>query len=104
RLGRAAAVVAGLRPAGEPILKGGTGMAKLLITGTHGAEDPTRASMPFHVAKGAKEAGHDVDLVLANDAPVVPRNAGRDTLPGAGLPPLKDLVQFVVDNKLRVYV
>jgi predicted peroxiredoxin len=79
-------------------------MAKLLITGTHGAEDPTRASMPFHIAKGAKEAGFDVDIVLANDAPVVLKDAVRDSLQGVGLPPLKDLLQFAVDNNLRVYV
>jgi uncharacterized protein len=79
-------------------------MAKLLITGTHGAEDPTRASMPFHIAKGAKEAGFDVDLVLANDAPLVLKDAVRDSLQGVGLPPLKDLMQFAVENELRVYV
>jgi predicted peroxiredoxin len=42
-------------------------MAKLLLTGTHGAEDPTRATMPFHVAKGAIEAGHDVSISLMAD-------------------------------------
>jgi predicted peroxiredoxin len=66
--------------------------------------DPTRASMPFHVAKGAKEGGYDVDIVLANDAPVVLRNVVRDSLQGVGLPPLKDLVQFAVEGKIRVYV
>src|SRR5438874_7903944 len=46
-------------------------MAKLLITGTHGTDDPTRASMPFHLAKGAKEAGCDVEINLAIDAPLI---------------------------------
>jgi len=43
-------------------------MARLLVSGTHGPDDPTRASLPFHIAKGAKEAGYDVAIVLANDA------------------------------------
>lgn len=79
-------------------------MAKLLITGTHGAEDPTRASMPFHIAKGAKEAGYDVEIVLANDAPVVLKDAVRDSLLGVGMPSLKELFQFAIDNQVRVYV
>jgi predicted peroxiredoxin len=79
-------------------------MAKLLITGTHGAEDPTRASMPFHIAKGAKEAGYDVDIVLAANGPLILKDAVRDSLQGVGLPPLKDLMQFAVENHLRVYV
>lgn len=79
-------------------------MAKLLITGTHGAEDPTRASMPFHIAKGAKDAGYDVEIVLANDAPVVLKDAVRDSLLGVGMPSLKELFQFAVDNQVRVYV
>jgi predicted peroxiredoxin len=79
-------------------------MAKLLITGTHGAEDPTRASLPFHIAKGAKEAGFDVEINLAVDAPVVLKAAVMDSLHGVGMPPLKELVQFAIENKIRVYV
>ena len=66
-------------------------MAKFLITGTHGADDPTRASLPFHIAKGAKEAGHDVGIVLAVDSPVILKDALRSSLFGVGMPPLKDL-------------
>ena len=79
-------------------------MAKLLITGTHGAEDPTRASMPFHIAKGAKEAGFDVEINLAVDAPTVLKAAVTGSLHGVGMPPLKELVQFAIDNKIHVYV
>ena len=79
-------------------------MAQLLITGTYGTDDPTRASMPFHIAKGAKEAGFDVAVVLANDAPVVLKDAVRDSLLGVGMPAFKDLFQFAVDNGVKVYV
>lgn len=79
-------------------------MPKLLITGTHGTSDPTRASMPFHFAKGAKEAGFDVGIVLVNDAPVILKDAVRESILGVGIPALKDLFQFAVDNQVRVYV
>lgn len=79
-------------------------MARFLITGTHGPEDPTRASMPFHIAKGAKEAGHDVGVVLAVDAPFILKDSVKDSLFGVGMPPLKDLMQFAIENNVRVYV
>jgi predicted peroxiredoxin len=46
-------------------------MPTLLITATRGQEDSSRAGMPFFVAKGAKEAGIDVGIVLALDATVL---------------------------------
>ena len=79
-------------------------MPKLLITGTHGTDDPTRASMPFHFAKGAKEAGFDVEVVLANDAPLLLKDAVREGVLGVGVPALKDLFQFAIENNIRVYV
>jgi predicted peroxiredoxin len=79
-------------------------MAKIVITGTHGADDPTRASMPFHIAKGAIEAGHNVEVVLANDAPLIMKDAVRDSILGVGIPALKDLFQFAIDSNVRVYV
>jgi len=33
-------------------------MPTLLYNGTHGPDDPTRATMPFHFAAGAVDAGH----------------------------------------------
>jgi predicted peroxiredoxin len=79
-------------------------MAKLLLTGTHGADDPTRATMPFHVARGAIEAGHQVSISLMADAPAILKNELRDTITGVAVPPLKDLLQFAIEKGVRVYV
>ena len=43
-------------------------MTKILYVGTHGTDDPTRASLPFHMALGAIEAGHSVEINIAGDA------------------------------------
>ena len=43
-------------------------MAKLLVTATYGVDNATRAGLPFFVARGAKESGIDVGIVLAGDA------------------------------------
>jgi predicted peroxiredoxin len=79
-------------------------MAKLLVTGTHASDDGTRATMPFHVAKGAIEAGHQVSISLMADGPLVLKNDIRDAIVGVAVPPLKDLMQFAIEKGVRVYV
>ena len=79
-------------------------MPKLLISGTHGPGDPTRATMPFHIGKGARESGHDVAIVLANDAPLIMKDAVRDAIQGVGMPSLKELFEFAISNNIRVYI
>jgi hypothetical protein len=32
-------------------------MTTIVYAGTHGPDDPTRATLPFHLANGALEAG-----------------------------------------------
>jgi predicted peroxiredoxin len=79
-------------------------MAKLLLSGTHGPDDPTRATLPFHMAKGAIEAGHEVSISLIADAAFLMKNDIRDVIVGVAMPPLKDLFQFAVEKGVRVYV
>jgi predicted peroxiredoxin len=83
--------------------KGGVTMARLLIISTHGSEDPTRAGLAFFMAKGAVEAGHKPEIVLAGDASVLARKVVADSVLPLGIPPLKELVQFALDNKVPVY-
>jgi predicted peroxiredoxin len=78
-------------------------MARLLIISTHGSEDPTRAGLAFFMAKGAVEAGHKPEIVLAGDASVLARKAVADSVIAMGIPPLKELVQFALDNAVPVY-
>jgi len=78
-------------------------MARLLIISTHGSEDPTRAGLAFFMAKGAVEAGHKPEIVLAGDAAVLARRVVADSVLPLGIPPLKELVQFALDNKVPVY-
>ncbi len=79
-------------------------MAKLLITATYGYDNSTRAAMPFFLAKGAKESGIEVGIVLTLDATVLVRPELRKHVQPYGLPSLEDLFQFVVDHKIPVYV
>ncbi|MBI2951658.1 hypothetical protein HYY27_06155, partial [bacterium] len=55
-------------------------MAKLLFMGVHGSADPTNAAMPFIMANGAAEAGHEAQIVLANEAVCLMSQAVADNL------------------------
>jgi predicted peroxiredoxin len=79
-------------------------MAKLLITATYGFDNSTHAAMPFFVAKGAKESGIDVGLVLALDATVLVKPEVRKHVQPYGQPPLEELFQFTVEHRIPVYV
>ena len=41
---------------------------KLLYIGTAGTDDPTRATFPFLMAKGAIDAGHEAPIILMGEA------------------------------------
>ena len=79
-------------------------MAKILFTGTHGADDPTRATLPFHMGKGAIDAGHDVSVALIGDATYLMKQPVRDAIVGVALPPVRDLFQFAVEHGVRIYI
>jgi len=56
------------------------------------------------VAKGAKETGGEVGIVLALDATVLVKPEVRKHVQPYGQPPLEELFQFLVDHKIPVYV
>ena len=76
---------------------------KFLYLGSFGSEDPTRAGLTFVMAKGAKEAGHDVEIALQGDAVVLFNEAVAANVQPMGLPSLKELLAFTRTNKIPVY-
>ena len=80
-------------------------MAKLLIVASTGAQDPTRASIPFHIAvNGAVPSGTEVAIALAGDAAELARPDVVDAVVGVGIPRLRELVDKCVAHAVRVYV
>ena len=70
-----------------------------------GADDPTRASIPFHMAaNGAVEVGHDALVLLAGDATELLLGETRESLQGVGVPPLRELLAKLRDHEVPVYV
>jgi predicted peroxiredoxin len=79
-------------------------MRTLYIT-TAGSSDPTRVSIPLHLAvNGSLEVGHDVSVILAGDATELLKTAVRDRLEGVGVPPVRELLAKAQQHNLPIYV
>ena len=79
-------------------------MSTFIISGSHGTDDPTMATLPFIAAKTAKEQGHDVVLWLWNEAVVLGRKGVADHVVGVNLTPLKDLLAAVQALGIPIWV
>jgi predicted peroxiredoxin len=79
-------------------------MATFIISGSHGTDDPTMATLPFMAAKTATEEGHDVILWLWNEAVTLGRKGTADHVHGVNLTPLKDLLAAVQAAGVPIWV
>jgi predicted peroxiredoxin len=78
---------------------------KILYVATAGASDPTRASIPLHIAaNGSVEAGQECSVVLAGDATELVSRETAERVEGVGIPPARELFQKLVDNQVPVFV
>ena len=78
---------------------------KILYLAVTGSSDPTRASIPLHIAaNGSVEAGQECAIVLAGDATELVSRGTADRVVGVGVPPLKELFQKLVEHQVPVYV
>ncbi len=72
---------------------------------TSGSADPTRASIPLHLAvNGSVEAGQSAALILAGDATELLKRQTRESIEGLGVPPLRDLFAKARQHALPIYV
>ena len=79
-------------------------MAKILFVGTHGTEDPTRATFPFMEAKGVIDAGHETGIILMMEAAPLIKDRVAAQVHGIGVPQLKELMDFLADRNVRISV
>jgi len=80
-------------------------MAGLLIVTAAGPDNPTRASVPFHIAvNGARPAGVKVAIALAGEAAELIKPDVTANVIGLGVPPLRDLLDKCLDQEVPVYV
>ena len=76
-------------------------MAKILYVGTHGTDDPTNATFPFLMAKGAIDAGHETGIILQGEAAPLIKDSIAAQIQGVGVPSLTELMAFLVEKNVR---
>lgn len=80
-------------------------MAKLLIISATGPDDPTRASLPFHLAvNGAAASGVECDVALAGDSTELLKADVSARVRGVGVAPLAELIAACRLMGIRFYV
>jgi predicted peroxiredoxin len=78
---------------------------QILYLAVSGSSDPTRASIPLHLAvNGSVEVGHTVGVVLAGDATELVKPAVREAVEGTGVPPMRDLFTKARTHEVPIYV
>lgn len=78
---------------------------KILYLATAGAADPTRASLPLHIAaNGSVGEGQECAVVLAGDATELVSREQAQQVEGVGIPPARELLQKLLDHQVPVYV
>jgi predicted peroxiredoxin len=61
---------------------------KFVYMVTTGTDDPTKASLPLHLAaNGSLEVGHDTSVLLAGDATEMLLGDNLEQMQGIGVPP-----------------
>ncbi|MGI8925103.1 MAG: DsrE family protein [Tepidiformaceae bacterium] len=79
-------------------------MTTLLFIGTHGPDDSTRATLPFHFANGALEAGFNTKVLLVGDAAFLMKESIAREVKGVAVPALSDIMAKVVAAGGEVHV
>ncbi len=79
-------------------------MAKILYLGTAGSDDPTRAAFPIQWALGARDAGHEAEVFLAGEAVYLMKNTVADAVLPVAMPPLKELIDEIVAQRVPIFV
>jgi len=78
---------------------------KILYMATTGASDPTRASIPLHLAvNGSIEVRHTVGVILAGDGTELLNTSLRQAAEGIGIPPVRELMAKARDHEVPIYV
>jgi predicted peroxiredoxin len=78
---------------------------EILYISTNGSTDPTKASIPWHLAvNGSIEAGQTARIVLAGDASEIVKADVRQAVEGVGVPALRDLVAKAQANGVPIHV
>jgi len=70
-----------------------------------GMADPTRASIPLHLAaNGSIEVGQETAIILGGDATELLVGDNAERVEGIGVPPARELLAKLRDHAVPVFV
>ncbi len=75
----------------------------ILMRGTWGSDDPTRASFPFVHALVLADAGHEVQIFLTGEATYLMRKATAAAVTPVGWPPLGETLEKIAAKHIPVF-
>ena len=68
-----------------------------------GTDEPTRAAFPFAHGLALFDAGHQVQIFLTAEATSLMRKATSDAIFPIGWPPLSELREKIIANRIPVF-
>jgi predicted peroxiredoxin len=78
---------------------------KVLYWVLTGVADPTRVSVPLHIAaNGSLEVGDEPVVLLAGDGTEYLLGSNLEAAEGVGVPPLRELFAKLREHEVPVYV
>ena len=78
---------------------------KILYLVTAGAAEPTRASIPLHIAaNGSVAEAQECAIAMVADGTELVSRENAERVEGIGVPPARELLQKLIDNRIPVYV
>lgn len=79
-------------------------MTTMMYVGTHGPDDPTRATFPFHFASGALDAGFNAKVLLVGDGALLMKESIAREVHGVAVPVLADVMKAVASRGGEIFV
>lgn len=79
-------------------------MVSILISSTHGSDDPTRATLPLLTARAALNQGHQADVALMGEAVYLMRTATADAINPVGWPNAGEVLREVIAKGGRFWI
>ena len=78
---------------------------RVLYILSSGTADPTKASLPVHLAvNGSIEIGDEPSILLAGDGTSLLTGGAIDGAEGVGVPPMRELFEKVRKHNVPVFV
>jgi uncharacterized protein involved in oxidation of intracellular sulfur len=79
-------------------------LVSILISSTHGSDDPTRATLPLLTARAALNQGHQADIALMGEAVYLMRTATADAINPVGWPNAGEVLREVIAKGGRFWI